>query len=537
MPHSPPPAPPPTSFDDEAPPAALQRLLDELQRDQGVPGLGSTISGLQRLTRDHSARTQALAALIDDDPGLAAQLLRVANAVHCRSVTDEPVATVHRAVAVMGFDTVQRLALTVALLDRLPRNAAGRRLREQFLAAIVAGRLAAALWPDPRTAEPAQLTALFQNLGRLLLAACLPEEARRLDVPVDPGWAVRWQRETAQLGLPCAGLGAAVARSWNWPAALLQAMAREPWPERAPRETAARLRWLGWTANDLAAVLLHADPPAWDACCATLAQACGAATGCTAPALRAALVAVRPDLPELAASVGLDTGRPAAGGAPKDAAPAAAQAPAPARRAAPAQAPAASGPAPAAPAPVAAAALAQGSGGGSDRALLARETLRLNAALLSKQSRAQVPAQALDALWRGLQARRAVLCLPSAPAAALRPALVLGQPLSPALRDGWQVRPGAGRDLFSALCAQGGQALIGDARRPELARQLPADFRRQGGGRHFLLLPVRADERPLGLIYLDREDDDPFVLDGDELQLVRALSDQTALALLLDAAA
>lgn len=524
MPHTPSPAPPPAPFEDEAPPAALQRLLDELQRDEGVPGLGSTISGLQRLTRDHSARTQALAALIDDDPGLAAQLLRVANAVHCRGVADEPVGTVHRAVAVMGFDTVQRLALTVALLDRLPRNAAGRRLREQFLAAIVAGRLAAALWPDPRTAEPAQLTALFQNLGRLLLAACLPEEARRLDVPVDPGWAVRWQRETAQLGLPCAGLGAAVAGGWNWPAALLQAMAREPWPERAPRETAARLRWLGWAANDLAGVLLHADPPAWDAACATLAQACGAATGCTAPALRAALVAVRPELPELAASVGLDTGRPGAGGAPKDAAPAAAQAPA--RRAAP-------GPSPAGPT----SARAPGSGGGSDRALLTRETLRLTGALLSKQHRAHVPAQALDALWRGLRARRAVLCLPSGPTAELRPVRVLGQPLGPALHDSWQVRPGVGRDLFSTLCAQGGQALVGDARRPEVARHLPANFRRHGGGRHFMLLPVRADERPLGLIYLDREDDDPFVLDGDELQLVRALSDQTALALLVDSTA
>jgi len=45
-----------------------------------------------------------------------------------------------------------------------------------------------------------------------------------------------------------------------------------------------------------------------------------------------------------------------------------------------------------------------------------------------------------------------------------------------------------------------------------------------------MVLPVAAHGRTLGMIFLDRPDHDPFILDGEAMQLVRTLRDQTALA-------
>ena len=42
---------------------------------------------------------------------------------------------------------------------------------------------------------------------------------------------------------------------------------------------------------------------------------------------------------------------------------------------------------------------------------------------------------------------------------------------------------------------------------------------------------MRTPGRRLGMIYLDRDDDQPFVLDDEALRLVRSVRNQAALAL------
>jgi eukaryotic-like serine/threonine-protein kinase len=483
--------------------AVLQRLMTQLDRRPDLPALASTLARVQRIARDASSRMQALSAAVVDDPGLSGRLLRVANAVHYRSAGGGSIASVQRAIAVMGVETVQRLAITVQLLDRIPHDARGQHLREDFLQAMLAGRLAAELCPDVGAEEEAHLTAIFQNLGVMLLAACLPDEAL----------AVRRAR-----GAVPAELGMHVARGWGWPAALVQAMRRDAWPAHRPPDRAQGLRWLGWAANDLAHMMLTADDTTWDAACAALAEQAGPATGRSAKALQAAVAAVQPDLQGLAQSVGLMTTRRRAEAARPGADPSIATPTAETARVA--EPPAAS---PSVPVPVPVPMI--------DRALLTREALRLTTALVGRSTRADVPARALDTLWRGLAARRAVLWRAEAESQPFAPAVVLGQPLGAQAMAQWRIDPRQGRDLFARLCAIGNEALIHDAQDDEIQAHLPTAFRRHVGARRFVVLPLQIDTRPLGMIYLDRDDDVPFTLDGDDLQLVTVLRDHATLAL------
>lgn len=557
---------------DTAAPAALTRLIARLQRRPDFVALQAQVRRLQIVARDERAHVRKLAALLADNPALAAKVLRLTNAAYYRSVGGGQIACLARAVQVMGFDTVQQLATGLRLLDPLPCRDAGLLLREDFLRALVAGRLAAELCPVAGEQEQAHVLAMFQNLGRMLLAAHLGEDALaiRAAVPRDtPGLAAAEQAACRRLlGVDFGRIGMHVARSWGWPPALVHAMCRRDWPRRRPAQRAEQRVWQGWLANELADLLLYTDPATWPEACEPLSQRSFGACGHGAPALRRALARVRQHLDELAASVGLpldllasiggvrtahgaaiDERRPGdaglltpgrrlrigAGGATVDIdltepAPPIDESASDAAAAAPAQA---------APADAAA-----------DLRPLAAAAARLSADLLCPRGRPQVPRRALAALQQGLRARRAVLCLPDEARRAtghtltgetperlpqrqvlLSPRLVLGEPLSPAALALWRVAPGRGRDLFSRLCTQASDSCIDDGRHPGLALHLPADFRQHVGAEHFLVLPVQAGSRSLGMIYLDRAPGDPFTLDGDALQLVRALRNQVALAL------
>lgn len=567
-------------------PSLLGRVRAQLDRRPDLPGLASTVDKVHRLARDQRTRIQALSAAVADDPGLANRLMRVANAVHYRMAGAGSIASLQRAIAVMGFETVQRLATAVKLLDRVPRDEAGLQLREDFLQAVLAGRLAAELCTDTQLEEQAHLTALFQNLGRLLLAACLPTEALALQRARKgialADWSLEIEAARRSQGMDTGQLGAHVARGWGWPASLVHAMTRDEWPRHRPRDRTQQLRWTGWLANDLARVMLEIDSPQWAVACDALAADATGATGRDARAMRAALAAVQPELTSLAASVGLPVARrrgapettilrrtrTADEPAPDDPCPtdrgaeAAAEDPRAGTAAArpgesPAPSPVASGDASSAASPAASAddrpaestpsavsdpAAASASDTASlaataraapavDRRLLTREVLSLTAALVDVTTRAAVPARAVSALWRGLSARRAVLCLPQIQPEVFAPAVVCGEPLPVDAQQDWRIEPGRGGDLFARLCAHGSEALIDDARCDEIAPHLPPAFRRRIGARHFLVLPLRVDGRARGMLYVDRADDQPFTLDGDDLQLVRVLRDQMALAL------
>lgn len=547
-------------------PSLLGRVRAQLDRRPDLPGLASTVDKVHRLARDQRTRIQALSAAVADDPGLANRLMRVANAVHYRMAGAGSIASLQRAIAVMGFETVQRLATAVKLLDRVPRDEAGLQLREDFLQAVLAGRLAAALCTEVRLEEQAHLTALFQNLGRLLLAACLPSEALALQRARKglalADWSLEIEAARRSQGMDTGQLGAHVARGWGWPPSLVHAMTRDEWPRHRPRDRNQQLRWIGWLANDLARVMLEIDGPHWEAACDALAAEASGATGRDARAMHAALAVVQPELKSLAASVGLPVARRR--GAPELAIvrrERSADGPVPDGQAAtdhepgattedlrtetgvatpealPVETPVAppvatSVPCPAETTPTAASTPTDASPAPAvDRALLTREVLSLTAALVDAAARAAVPARAVSALWRGLSARRAVLCLPRVQAEVFAPAVVCGQPLPVDAQQAWRIDPGRGSDLFARLCAHGSEALIDDAQREDIAPHLPPAFRRAIGARRFLVLPLRVDGRARGMLYVDRADDQPFTLDGDDLQLVRVLRDQMALAL------
>lgn len=501
--------------------STLARLMPHIHRRPDLPGLARATLQVQRTARRENARVQTLVEAVAADPGLSARLLRLSNsAVHASAGAGRN-ASLERAVRLLGFATVQQLAAGLPLIDRLREGAASRLLREDFLRALLAAPLARELSGDWRDTDAAQLAATFQNLGRMLVATHLPDEARAIRAAVPRNrWPLAEREQRAarrRLGWRYADLGLHVARHWGWPEAVRGTLPHhDDWPLHRPQDARGRQRLLARLANELADLMLYVDPKQWPAACQALQPLVRGGTGHDAESLRQALARVHPRLEPLAELVELPRSERAewqaadvvmeavdeahdahdAHGAQERQEGHGARDP----QVVPAM------PAPTPPEPSAAPAAAP--------------------APPAVPARLQPDEQVLQQLHLALSAQRAVLWRATSDGSPYALQQVLGQPLPAELGALWSIDPLLGQDLFSRLCRHGHDALIRDAREPRIARHLPEAFRRGVDPGSFLVLPLRRGGQPHGLLYLDRPDERPFTLDGDAMQLVRTVRDQ-----------
>jgi len=163
-----------TSLSLSASPATKRAaLLQKFSDDANLPALGSAVSRVVQLTSSDDEALQELTNFVLSDVALTQKILRLSNTVSYRTASGRTISTITSAIFLLGFDTVKTCALAMLLVDRLPDTNHAQSVRfelAQALRASVMGRQLARRghFPD---AEEAAITALFKNLGQLLVAS------------------------------------------------------------------------------------------------------------------------------------------------------------------------------------------------------------------------------------------------------------------------------------------------------------------------------------------------------------------------------
>jgi putative nucleotidyltransferase with HDIG domain len=195
------------------------------QQLAALPALPQALLAAQRVLGDETSSGRACAEALGRDPALAAQVLRLANAAGYGR--GGRVADLHDAVLLLGRRKLGMVLTAAAVVGRFDAAACpGFDLhafwREALACAIAAQALAVELGADDGLAFT---TGLLHDLGRLVLAVRLPAAtaqalalARLQDQPLH---AV----ERELLGIDHAEVGALVARHWQFPPALVAAVA------------------------------------------------------------------------------------------------------------------------------------------------------------------------------------------------------------------------------------------------------------------------------------------------------------------------
>lgn len=194
--------------------------LDVLGALPAVPGL---FRKLNEAIADPRVGTAQVAQLVESEPAVAAQVLRIANSAWLG--LPRQVADIREAINFLGMDLVRKLALSVGAFAALGKRARSAGLdakavqEHSVLVAKVASRLV-----DQDQAAVASTAGLLHDIGILALAAAFPRRWARAEAARLQG-TPRTIAEMAEFGCSHADVGAYLLNQWGLPLPVVDAVA------------------------------------------------------------------------------------------------------------------------------------------------------------------------------------------------------------------------------------------------------------------------------------------------------------------------
>lgn len=526
---------------EEAPPdpeamareALLARLSDKMSRNADFPAVRESIRTIQSVARSETAHLRVFTDQILQDVSVTNKLLRLINTAFYSTVGGGTITTVSRAIALMGFAPVGMLAGSVMLFDKLPKGPQAERMREEFAHSLMAAILAHEMCPMRQVEENAYISALFQNLGRMLSHLHLQEEAEQIEATIAEQGIPEDDREGRNriekqvMGLHYDDLSAEIGKQWGWPEGLIHSL-RPLVPEdpEKPAEQHEFLRMVVTGANTLGRELLRLNGAERLAAAERFHAKWGIPLGLKLEDMEGLVERASQKWYDVAKTLGLPRpgSKPAAKKAAEPAKPVAKGAAAPAKPSAPTAKPAPS----TTPAPAAKASPAV-----TDA--LSRGIEAISQAAMTDMPLTDVLKQVMQLMGDALKLQRVVVCLRDPG----------GGPLVGVLGHGADAMAIAGKfripleppaDLFGLLCAKNADTLISDAADPVIAQRLPAWFKQQVAAPTFLLLPLTVQGRCAGLIYGDRNKAGTLAVDEATFALLKTLRNQLVITMRLRSA-
>ncbi len=195
-----------------------------------LPVMPEVAHALIRTLNDDNADVSVVRNVIAKDPALTATLLRMANsAIFGLSRT---VSTLDNAVSVVGMSQIRARALSICMANVFVLPPGLNRLefwRHSMACAGYAQWLAHSLRMDE---QQAWLTGMMLRLGELTIALHSPALLESIEKkPCAPG--ERWQRERDLAGFDEGQITAEIARRWDFPEDVVQALRHSTAPMKA----------------------------------------------------------------------------------------------------------------------------------------------------------------------------------------------------------------------------------------------------------------------------------------------------------------
>ena len=229
-------------------------FTDELQR---LPAQPISAMRVMRMVDDPQASVAELARLIETDPALSAQVLRLANSPYYG--LSKTVASAGRAVVLLGFTTVRALAVSAAcgLLTTKERAYPPGFWTHALASAVGAGAVARRAGVS---ASEAFSAGLLHDIGTALLYRRDPDAHRQIveHAVLEPHRLLELERKEFELDHTQAA-GEAL-RTWRFPPAFVRAVSDHHLPPRELGSSLARVVAAGESLARLEEDMPHHEP-------------------------------------------------------------------------------------------------------------------------------------------------------------------------------------------------------------------------------------------------------------------------------------
>ncbi len=209
-------------------------LAQILARLESLPPFPEVAVRLLQTCRDPDVELAAVAALLERDPAMAANVLRVCNAPYFG--LRGRVSSVRHATSLLGIRNVLQITMTVLSSGHLASPQVGYGLGPGDLwrtsvASALAAELVAQETSYPQV-ETAYTAGLLQDVGKIVLAGFVENAADAIQALLAEGMA--WQEAEARaLGMTHPEAGARLLSRWGFPAAIVDAVRTHHRPSEA----------------------------------------------------------------------------------------------------------------------------------------------------------------------------------------------------------------------------------------------------------------------------------------------------------------
>lgn len=196
---------------------SAQEIERTLAKVETVPTLPHLVSKLVQVVTSDASSARDVAKIVSLDQAFTARILRLVNSAFYGFPSK--IATVTHASAILGFNVIRSLALSITVFDMFRGESYGFDRGAFWKHAIGTGVVARALARKVRYREPEEIfiAGLMHDIGKVIEDKFLHEEFLMvLQVVAERGCAMR-EAENEVIGLDHTRIGGKVVEKWNLP--------------------------------------------------------------------------------------------------------------------------------------------------------------------------------------------------------------------------------------------------------------------------------------------------------------------------------
>lgn len=205
-------------------------ILSKILTIESMPAVAAEAAGL---LLDPKSDMSDIVQAIEYDPGLASNLLRMANSAYY--AFREPIASIRDAIVRMGTNQIYRMIVSWGFSSMAQQSVPGYRLSAGKLwehsigVAVGAEQIASQL--KPRATDHAFTAGLLHDVGKIVLGTFVEVDIDSILKTVDEEKVTFEVAEQQVLGIDHAETGATLLEHWNLPAAVVEAAQWHHQPE------------------------------------------------------------------------------------------------------------------------------------------------------------------------------------------------------------------------------------------------------------------------------------------------------------------
>ena len=212
---------------------SLKKLIDKVSN---LPTLPAVMTRIIRKTEDPSTSIKEIVDIIGVDQALTIKILKIVNSAYYGF--RQRIATLERAVVILGFNNIKNLALSTSTFDTLGGEGAGKFDRAKFWehsigCGVATKALARRLNYNPRSLEEAFTAGILHDIGKVVLDKYVHEEFNEVVRTVVQEDILMVKAEQEVLGADHTGIGHWLAIKWGLPNSLQEVIAYHHNPEAA----------------------------------------------------------------------------------------------------------------------------------------------------------------------------------------------------------------------------------------------------------------------------------------------------------------